>query len=153
MTRGAVEPGDAQRAARHVAYELGMLRTTYGTLRGGNIVVLEDFLVHTRNLIEFFWDRASPRAILPRDFGAPAGRDKNRQIAALHSEISQLLSHLTWERVRIHELRTQDWSYARARGIYDAIRDKAKAFFDVLPEERRAWFASKVFRNEYKNWV
>jgi len=66
-----------------------------------DIVLLETFLVHIRNLIEFFWDGAPKRAILPKHFGAPLSRDKDPEIKALHEEISQLLSHLTWDRVEV----------------------------------------------------
>jgi len=126
---------------------------TYASVRGGNVVILEDFLVHTRNLIEFFWDCAPRGAILPKDFGAPARRDKDLEMRTLHEEISQLLSHLTWARVEVHELHPQDWSYERARRIYDAIRGKAETFFKSLPEDRRAWFISDVFPNEYQYWA
>ena len=68
-------------------------------------------------------------------------------------EISQLVSHLTWARVDVHELRPQDWSHTRVKAIHDGVRAKAEEFFRALPEERRAWFSSDVFPNEYKHWM
>jgi hypothetical protein len=146
-------PRDPQRAAQHVAYELGMLRTIYGHLRGQNVVMLEGFLVHTRNLIEFFWDCAPKGAILPRDFGAPARRDKDPEIAELHDQISQLLSHLTWARVQVHEPQPPDLGYGRARSVYGAIAAKAEMFFQGLSAEHRGWFSSRAFPDEHRHWL
>ena len=149
-----VAPKDPERAARHVAYELGMLRTIFlSHLRGQNVFVVEAFLVHTRNLIEFFWDCAPKGAILPRDFGAPAKRDKDPEIGTLHDQISQLLSHLTWARVQVHEPDPPDLGYARGRWVYEAIASKAATFFKGLSEDRRKWFSAKGFHDEYRHWL
>ena len=146
-------PRDPQKAARHVAYELGMLRSIFFRLRGQDPIVIESFLVHARNLIEFFWDCAPKGAILPKDFGAPAQRDKDPAVAELHDQISQLLSHLTWARVQVHEPDPPDLGYGRGRWIYDAIAKKAAAFFAALSEESRKWFSAKGFVNEYQHWM
>jgi hypothetical protein len=146
-------PQVRRRAARHVAYELGSLRETLHFVRGKSYVsraMLESYLVHTRNLIEFFFDGATKGAMLPKDFGARSGRDGSMR--ALRQEISQLLSHLTWARVDIHELRPQDWSYSRLSKTFDAIRAKAVAFMAELPEEERVWFTCDAFPNEYRHW-
>ena len=118
-----------------------------------NVVKLEAFLVHARNLVEFFWNGAPKRAILPKDFGAPSSRDKDPVMKRLHDDISQLVSHLTWDRVEVHELRPQDWSHARLNTIHDSIREKARAFFKAIPGERHAWFSSGVFPNEHRFWT
>jgi len=146
-------PRNPQRAAQHVAYELGMLRTIYGHLRGQNPIMLEGFLVHARNLIEFFWDCAPKGAILPKEFGVSPTRDKNLEIAELHDQISQLLSHLTWARVQVHEPDPPDLGYGRARWLHDAVAEKADAFFNALPEDRRKWFSSRRFPDEYLHWL
>ena len=151
-----MSPRDPSRAARHVAYELGMLRTTFDRIpQTGpiDIIGLEGFLLHARNLIEFFWDGAPKHAILPKHFGAPRRRDKDAAVAALRDEISQLLSHLTWERVEVHERRLQDWSHARLKRIRDDIAQKARAFFQAIPQDRQAWFGAEAFPQEYKQWV
>jgi hypothetical protein len=124
-----------------------------GQPRSQNAVLIDGFLVHARNLIEFFWDRAPTGAILPKDFGAPPRRDKNPEVAKLHAEISQLLSHLTWDRVQVHEPDPPDMGYARARWIYDAISGKADSFFRGMSEEQRGWFTSTFFSNEYLHWL
>lgn len=116
-------------------------------------IVLESFLIHARNLIEFFFDGAPKRAVLPKDFGAPSRRDKDQTIKSLHDEISQLVSHLTWDRVTDHETRAQDWGHKRLQDIHDAIRLKAKQFFANIPHERVAWFASARFPHEYGFWT
>ncbi len=146
-------PRDPQRAAQHVAYELGMVREIFSRLRGQDVVMLESFWVHTRNLIEFFWDCAPKGAILPKDFGAPAHRDKDAGIGELHDEISQLLSHLTWARVQVHEPSPPDLGYGRARSVYDAIAGKAKGFFESLSAERRSWFSVRGFHDESRHWL
>jgi len=146
-------PRDPEKAAKHVAYELGMLRSLFLRLRGQDPIMIESFLVHVRNLIEFFWDCAPKGAILPKDFGAPARRDKDAAVAELHDQISQLLSHLTWARVQVHEPDPPDLGYGRARWIYDAIALKADAFFKGLSEDNRKWFSARGFVNEYQQWM
>jgi hypothetical protein len=136
-----------------VAYELGILRETLHFVRGTSYVqraMLETYLVHTRNLIEFFFDGAPRGAILPKDFGASPHRDGSMR--SLHTEISQLLSHLTWARVNIHELRPQDWSYTRLSKTFDAVRAKAVAFLAELPEPQRQWFTCDAFPHEFRHW-
>jgi len=145
-----------QRAAAHVAYELGMLRVTlqYSIQHDAlDIVALEAFLLHTRNLLEFFYDGSSTGAILPKDFGAPRARDKSATSADLRDEISQLVSHLTWDRVVKHELRTQDWSNGRLQRIHDDIKVKAAAFFAAIPQDSVEWFSSPAFPHEYRYWT
>ena len=146
---------DPQKAARHVAYELGMFRETFGSLPATGpipVVMLETFLVHTRNLIEFFWDGSPGGAILPKDFGAPTARDKDATWQGLRDAISQLVSHLTWDRVD-HELRPQDWSYSRLKDIHDDVRAKAERFFATVPRERHSWFTAEFFPKEYEHWA
>jgi len=146
---------DPSSAGPHVAYELGMLRVTFTRipLDGPvDVVDLEGFLLHARNLIEFFWDGAPKGAILPKDFGPPKKRDKDAATADLRDEISQLLSHLTWERV-VHERRSSGWTYERLQGIRDAIAKKAQAFFLAIPPDRHAWFDVKAFPQEYRQWM
>jgi hypothetical protein len=133
-----------------------MLRTIFGAISSTgpvDVMLLEAFLLHTRNLIEFFFDGAPVGNILPKDFDAPAARDKNSEMQQLRSEINQLVSHLTWQRVTEHELRPQDWSYSRLKRIYDSIQSKARSFFLAIPRERHSWFVATAFPEEYKHWV
>lgn len=142
-----------RRAARHLAYELGIFRETLGFVRGTSYVhraMLETYLVHARNLIEFFFDGAPRGAILPKDFGVSSHRDGS--LRSLHDEISALLSHLTWARVNTHELQPQDWSFPRLSKTFDAIRAKAVAFLADLPEAERQWFTCDAFPNEFRHW-
>jgi hypothetical protein len=151
-----VSSKDPKRAAQHVAYELGIFRTIFQAISSSgpiDVVLLEGFLLHTRNLIEFFFDGAPVGNILPKDFGAPAARDKNSEMQELRSEINQLISHLTWQRVTKHELRPQDWSYSRLNRIYESIQSKARSFFIAIPEDRHSWFTANAFPEEYKHWV
>jgi hypothetical protein len=147
---------DPSRAAPHLAYELGMLRSTFASLPAHGpipVVALEGFLLHSRNLIEFFWDCAPKGAILPKDFGAPRRRDKDPTIAKLHDEISQLVSHLTWARVEVHELSPNDWSHQRLTKIWKDIGDKARAFFHAISSEQCRAFSAAPFPEEYRNWI
>lgn len=143
---------DPQRAATHVAYELGMLRTTFAQFTASqpvSILALESYLLHARNLIEFFWDGAPKRAMLPKHFGGTATRDKDANFKAIHDEISQFLSHLTWDRV------TRDpasWSYERLLKIHDGVRTKARTFFSAVPSNHLQWFSAPDFQHEYGQW-
>jgi hypothetical protein len=150
-----VSSRDPRRAAPHLAYELGVFRKIFGAVSPDgaiDVVLLEAFLLHARNLIEFFFDGAPSGNILPKDFGAPAARDKDSDMQTLREEINQLVSHLTWQRVTVHELRPQDWSYSRLKRVHDAIRLKAKVFFGAIGEERH-WFTAEAFPEEYKHWA
>jgi hypothetical protein len=145
-----------ERAARHVAYELGMLRTAFGRMSPTgpmDVVLLEVFLLHARNLIEFFFDGAPRKSILPKEFGAPAARDKDPATGTLRDDISQLLSHLTWDRVTVHESKRLDWSYRRTKSIHDSIQAKARSFFGSIPKDRQPWFFAAEFPEEYKHWL
>jgi hypothetical protein len=152
QTTSASSLRDPQRAAAHVAYELGMFRTTFAQFAPTtpvSIVVLESFLLHARNLIEFFWDGAPKRAMLPKHFGGIATRDKDVDFKTIHSDISQFLSHLTWDRV------TRDpthWSYDLLRKLHEGVRSKAEAFFAEVPSDRLTWFTTPDFPSEYLKW-
>lgn len=147
---------DPERAARHVAYELGMFRTVYASFPVAgplDAARLESFLIHTRNLIEFLFDGGPQRAVLPKDFGGCAVRDKSGEMRALRDEISQLVSNLTWDRVTVHEPKVQDWSHARLSRINDLMRKKASEVFGSIPAECHGWFASDAFPNELQHWL
>lgn len=149
---GAAGSRDPQPAAAHVAYELGMFRTTFALFvptTPASVVDLESYLLHTRNLIEFFWDGAPSGALLPKDFGGAPTRDKDVDFKRTRDDISQFLSHLTWDRV------TQDpasWSYQRLRAMHDGVRTKARSFFKSVPAEHLVWFGVQAFPNEYVHW-
>ena len=70
----------------------------------------------------------------------------------LRNDISQLVSHLTWDRVETHEARQLDWSLGRLRDISDQIRGKASAFFKDIGE-RQSWFSHDWFPGEYREWI
>ena len=72
---------------------------------------------------------------------------------ALRGEISQLVSHLTWDRVTTHEARHQDWSLDRLAALYEHIRVKARETFTSIPEERQEWFATEDFPDEFARWT
>ena len=133
-----------------------MFRETFRSLPSAGplpVVALESFLLHSRNLIEFFWDGSPSGTILPKDFGAPAARDKDQGFKDLRDAISQLVSHLSWDRVELYELRPQDWRYARLKDIYDGVRAKAERFFAAIPGDHHPWFTAEFFPGEYKHWI
>ena len=143
---------DPQRAAAHIAYELGMFRSTFtqfNATKPVSVVVLESYLLHARNLIEFFYDGAPKRAMLPKHFGGVTARDKDVSFKTFHSDISQFLSHLTWDRVT----RTPaNWNYELLQKIHGGVRSKAQVFFGEVPSDRLNWFTTADFPSEYLNW-
>ena len=137
-------------------YEIDMLRETAGQLEKdkwqGNFhkwVVLESFLLHFRNLIEFF-GRPDPRGTdlsirKPESFWADAAnrpadlaltRLRKQDLWAKYegtnpSSISKYLQHCTE-----HRIYAKDWPVS---DMYNEIRVAMEEFERLLPDRTRPW--------------
>lgn len=143
-------------------YEIDMLRETTGQLEKdrwqGNFhkwVVLESFLLHFRNLIEFF-GRPDPRGTdlsiqKPESFWPDASnRPKDGELTQLRKSdlwtkyegatnpdsISKYLQHCTE-----HRIDAKDWPVG---DMYNEIRTTVDEFERLLPDRTRPWAQPKT---------
>ena len=142
-------------------YEIDMLRETAGQLEKdrwqGNFhkwVVLESFLLHFRNLIEFF-GRPDPRDTYlsiykPEGFWSDAARPSESVFAQLlrpdlwtkyegatnPDSISKYLQHCTE-----HRIDAKDWPVSE---MYNEIRTTVDEFERLLPDRTRPWAQPKT---------
>lgn len=137
-------------ARRHLVYEIKMLRETASALRGKGIgprsfrnAMLETFLVHYRNLFDFFY--ADTRRELAHDVSAAdyvpdpkQWKERRprigREATGNRERVNAQLAHLTYRRLKYKQ---RNWSDRRmARQIEELL----EAFVAQLPPSRRRWF-------------
>src|SRR4051812_23493088 len=147
------EHGDAElaeMARRHLAYEIKMLRETAAALQGKGIgprgfrnAMLETFLIHYRNLLDFFY--ADKRRALAHDVSAAhyvidPKRWKERrprmdkEATSSRERVNAQLAHLTYRRLKYHQ---RNWSDRR---MLRQIEELIENFAQQLPARRRRWF-------------
>lgn len=130
-------------ASSHVRYEMDMLLATAcllskapGRPKAVGYAFLEAFLVHARNLIEFF-HQDKPNKKYPLDVRAfdYAPKWKTNDVKRLarrlyrshHGEISKRMSHLTLKRTEIEQ---ETWDYSSIR---NDLRTLWSTFIGALP--------------------
>jgi hypothetical protein len=140
----------SEMARRHLAYELKMLRETSAALRGKGIgprsfrnAMLETFLVHYRNLLDFFYAdqrRSLSHDVRASDFVADAKRWKARrprldkESSSYRERVNAQLAHLTYRRLKYNERNWPD------RRMLQQIEALLATFAEQLPPRRRRWF-------------
>lgn len=143
---------DKAKAAKHVAYELGMFRTMFNSFspERADPEKLECFHLHARNLLEFFCKLDdSTNLILPEDFGAPE-RVKCQNVGPIYGEICERVSHLSWNRL---DREQEQREYSDWRNTYEIIQEKAREFFNAIPAESVEWFIDTDFKDEHRHWA
>ena len=106
-------------------------------------LIREAFLVHYRNLIDFFYERKGR----PSDARAADYMDglivwkPNRPpwVASERERCHKLLAHLTYDRVEYAESDLMTWDDLEDKT--DHLRAEWLAFLAALPPARREWFA------------
>lgn len=124
----------------HLPYEISMLRATYDLARAPkpaaeHNALVEAFLLHARNLIEFYKDRPScdfdPRMFTNASF------QLNRDFVAdsLVARINRQTSHLTAKRISnaADELGPRDWAL-----ILRALEEEMNRFTKALTRDYAA---------------
>jgi hypothetical protein len=140
----------AEMARRHLAYEIKMVRETANALRGNGIgprsfrnAMLETFLIHYRNLLDFFYadkKRSLAHDVRAADYVIDAKRWRDRrphmdkEATSNRERVNALLAHLTYRRLRYEE---RNWSDRR---MLRQIEELLAAFAEQLPPRRRRWF-------------
>ena len=141
-------------ARRHLGYEIKMLRETAAALHGKGIgprsfrnALLETFLIHYRNLLDFFY--ADKRRWLQHDVKAAdyvgdvkqwrARRPKmDKEASSNRERVNAQLAHLTYRRLRYDQ---RNWS---DRKMLEQIEQLLDDFVRQLPAHRRRWFQRAV---------
>jgi hypothetical protein len=164
VTRPVRRPRDPQRneaelgemARRHLTYEIKMLRETAAALRGEGIgprsfrnALLETFLIHYRNLLDFFY--ADQRRSLSHDVRAAdyvidpkRWRERrphmDKEATSNRERVNAQLAHLTYRRLRYNQ---RNWADRR---MIQQIEALIESFAEQLPARRRRWFQRALAR-------
>lgn len=141
-----VEPVSRPRKLGHldtILYEVDMLNYCYGRLRGGKFadqrdyyLCIEGFLLHYRNLIQFFGNHHDLKAGEPHEWSPRELTDA--ELASIqdagpfnrHSgQISQYLSHCTKSRAE----RDRDWKHV---AMYEELKPMLENFDRLFPRQK-----------------
>jgi hypothetical protein len=107
----------------------------------------EVFLLHARVLRDFFNRRRvklkqyEKTDILAEDFFDESDQWKSPPLNYLLEKKTQLdraLAHLSYDRLGYEKRGEKNWNY---RAITSELGEAFKAFWEALPNERRAWFS------------
>jgi hypothetical protein len=137
-----------QLAYEAVRYEMNELITcdhllpTLRSTKAKNMMwnmVLEAFVIHARNQVDFFYERSQPH---PSDVYAALYVKEWPDLRPAKSELlketkkraDKQLAHLTVERI---ELSSQSWDH---QGITRELVALYQRFLEALPQDRRSWF-------------
>jgi hypothetical protein len=147
-------------ARRHISYEIKMLRELSAALQGKgagprtmNNALLESFLIHYRNLYDFFYPENKRRLSLDvaaTDYVPGRHRWRNtrpktdiKNIVENRERVNCLLAHLTLRRLKY---KNRSWPDKK---MASAIEEMIEAFVQALPQARRSWFDSVTAKREF----
>lgn len=153
------ENGLREMALRHISYEIKMLRELADALQGKGVgprtlnnALLESFLIHYRNLYDFFYPEFPSRKRLPHDVAASdylpnpkqwrkrrPDLDRNR-VVENRERVNCLLAHLTLRRLKY---KNRSWPDRKMANTIEALIEE---FVKELPRGRRPWFRSVIAR-------
>jgi hypothetical protein len=138
-----------EQASEHVKYEIDMLRATVSFLtvswsatdRVTRCAYLESFVLHLRNLSEFFYQQKKNH-ICAADYVSDVDkwkRSRGAKSASLGREIrkaNEFVAHLSYERCAKDKDRNWDWGIISAE-----LQRLIGCFLSNLPPGRRALFS------------
>jgi hypothetical protein len=146
---------ELQRASEHVKYEIEMLMaaasflsTSSSTLgQFAKNVYIEDFALHLRNLIEFYYNDGRGKGLVrAADYVAKVAEwkesrgPKSARLDRENQKANNFVAHLTYERDAQRWERSWDWGT-----LLVELEHVWERFFSHLPEDRKAWFAGAKF--------
>jgi hypothetical protein len=146
--------------ARHIEYEIGMCVYAASVIaqfqtdsdQRSKMLMFEGFLIHFRNVMEFFWgknDKAAVDRARATDYVSPVYWKPTTP--SWYSENSRrcnkLLSHPSYDRIGYTEAGTIDWRFNEELG--DLQREWSK-FIQALPPERQKWFGHPATTYKFK---
>jgi hypothetical protein len=133
---------ELRKAYEHVKYEFEMLTETATLLQSHPTLteahqraILESFVIHFRNLLEFFYWNPGEDRILAEHFAPGAWRDKRPKKSALlfkgHSRACNEIAHLTFARLGV---RNEDWPWPVAE-ITKEMSELYDLFLKLAPQD------------------
>lgn len=145
-------------ARRHISYEIKMMRELAEGLQGRGVgprtmrnALLESFLIHYRNLFDFFYPenkRRLPFDIAASDYLPDRKRWRHsrpdvdmKQVAENRERVNCLLAHLSLRRLKY---RNRSWPDKKMTRNVEALLDE---FFSELPKKRKPWFRSVLAKD------
>jgi len=148
-----------KKASENIHYEILMFDFTSRMLRKQSIrsnqlilnTFLESWLVHLRNLLDFFYTDISKRYkddVLARDFVKNArnykkDRAKFRDLKQIKKKIAKQLAHLTYHRSKYNN-KTRLWNFNKySKEIFLTIF----SFYDCLPKNKKRWKAFSALKS------
>lgn len=145
MTRKSWDKEELNNASNHLYYEITMLIAIANGLKSnvagqGPIAnaLLESFIIHTRNLVNFFYnDNPKKDDIVAIDFfSSPDEWIKNRPsqpevLESAKDRAEKELAHLTWKRIS-HIVESKQWQYVE---IQDEIKRVMNIFLQKVSKE------------------
>ena len=126
--------------SKHLHYEYGMLTEVIKRLRLGtygqdvilHYALLESFVIHLRNLIDFLYsERPQPDDVIAEDFFSSPDRwhkmrpRKSDTLNKAKKRANKEAAHLTYARLKV-SLKEKPWKYA--------LKDEIEAVFDIFLE-------------------
>jgi hypothetical protein len=146
-------------ARRHISYEIKMLRELSAALQGKGVgprtmnnALLESFLIHYRNLYDFFYPENKRRLALDvaaTDYLPGRHRWRNsrpkadmKKVVENRERVNCLLAHLTLRRLKY---KNRSWPDKK---MASAMEKMIEAFVHALPQARRSWFDAVIARKE-----
>ena len=141
MARKVRGPAALKSAANTIAYEFWMLDVGYSALsrtlpEGEHNLALEAFLVHARNLRDFFGKSGYDDDILARDFVSQMPRLAMPYLRSNRKRVNRKLAHASYSRPRFRE----GWERLI---ICQKVEVAMRRFLERLKEEnpaRVSWF-------------
>ena len=108
--------------------------------QNGKRLIAEAFILHFRNLIDFFHVEANGKDdIVATDFTAPGMWNPARPpwFSAERTRCHKLMAHLTYSRIVLKDESRMTWNFERMAAHVEATW---AAFLAAVPSERRGWF-------------
>jgi len=136
-----------KKASGHIYYEVEMLFMTMRLLLTSRDQIfinalLESFLIHSRNLLDFLYPKLEPKSddILVYDYIQykklyNINKTKKKELNFITRRANKQLVHLTYSRNKFGEKRKQ-WRFV---DISNKMRKTLIAFYDALPEKYKRW--------------
>lgn len=146
-----------KKATSHLVYEIINFYETFGRLRQPGFsqddinILLESFVIHTRNLFDFFYPKKN--GIRPDDMVVydyindrklfNVDKTKKRDLIFIVKKANRQLAHLTYTRNRYSLKTNKAWPYV------DIARKMTKtivAFYNALPDSYKNWSNIKLIK-------
>jgi hypothetical protein len=145
LSRLKKTPEELRKASNALHYEIWMFNVMVISLlsqhpQPGNPqynALVESFVQHMRNLIEFFYpsDKVRPDTIIASDFFSNPSQWKKKWpdlLRKANSRANKLLAHLTYDRINADK----GWEFSEIREIREQLNSLFAKFRNEVPQDR-----------------